>query len=269
MVNLAFHPVFAVSFDFSLFVERVVHPTSQQWNAVVATVAIAVIAEAGGVLLGLLTYAGARARFAPFRVLAYLYALVFRGTPVLVQIFFVYFGANLFFGFDLFPREANFFGLVIPGAAIAGTVALAINEGAYTSETIRAGIDSIDPGQREAARSVGMSNRTAMAYVVLPQAVRVIIPPLGNQFNTMLKTTSLLSLIGVYELLQDAQVVYARNFQPAEVLAAVAMWYLVLTLAWSLLQVQLERRFGASDRAEDEGLLARVLGVEAASRGAR
>jgi polar amino acid transport system permease protein len=105
-----------------------------------------------------------------------------------------------------------------------------------------------------------------MRRIILPQAARVIVPPLGNQFNYMLKATSLLAFIGVYEMFRDAQLLYARNFQPVEVFFAVAFWYLVLTTAWNLIQVQIERRLGASERAEEEPWTTRLLGMEAESR---
>src|SRR5207253_808673 len=110
---------------------------------------------------------------------------------------------------------------------------------------IRAGIDSVDKGQLEAARSLGMTTRLAMRRVVLPQAARVIVPPLGNEFNAMMKTTSLLAFIGVYELFQDADVHYSNTFQPVEYFLAVAFWYLVLTSVWTLVQAQIERKLAA------------------------
>jgi polar amino acid transport system permease protein len=164
-----------------------------------------------------------------------------------VQIFFIYFGVDLLFGTSLFPRHVSWlFG--ISGAALAGIVALAINEGAYMREIIRAGIDSVDRGQLEAARSLGMTYGLAMRRVVLPQAARVIVPPLGNEFNNMMKTTSLLAFIGVYELFEDADIRYSTTFKPAEYFAAVAFWYLVLTTGWSLIQTQIERRLEAGVR---------------------
>jgi polar amino acid transport system permease protein len=256
----------SAQFSWNVFLERLFDPTPEFWRALGTTVYIAVIAQTVGVLLGLATVFAMRSRFGVVRAAAYVYVLVFRGTPIIVQIFFVYFGANLLLGFELFPRTAEVLGVSVAGAVIAGTVALAVNEGAYMSEIIRAGLASIDRGQMEAAQSVGMTRRLAMRRIVLPQAARVIIPPLGNQFNYMLKTTSLLAFIGVYEIFQDAQVTYSTNFKPVEIYAAVAVWYLLLTTAWSLVQVQLERRFGASDRPEDETWVQRILGAQAGGR---
>jgi polar amino acid transport system permease protein len=255
-------PWLAISFDWGLFLDRLFAPDSVFLWAVETTIVIAVIAQTVGVGLGLLAYLGTRARPSPLKLMSYGYILVFRGTPVVVQIFFVFFGANLFLGFNLFPRSINFLGFELNGAILAGTVALALNEGAYMSEIIRAGIEAIDRGQTESALSVGMTHRLAMRRIVLPQAARVIIPPLGNQFNNMLKTTSLLSFIGVAEMFQNAEVLYSTNFKPVEIFLAVALWYLLLTTVWSLIQVQIERKFGASEIDEDEDWFTRFLGVQ-------
>jgi polar amino acid transport system permease protein len=249
------------AFDWSLFLSRLFDPAEPFWRALATTLGIAVVAQIAGVALGFLAVIAQRVRFWPLKVLTYLYIWVFRGTPIVVQIFFIYFGANLFLGFDLFPREVGILGFTISGAILAGTVALALNEGAYMSEIIRAGIDSIDRGQLESSLAVGMTRRLAMRRIILPQAARVIIPPLGNQFNYMLKTTSLLAFIGVYEMFRDAQVHYSVHFQPVEVFFAVALWYLLLTTLWAFVQVRLERKFGASERAEGEGWFARILGT--------
>jgi len=126
-----------------------------------------------------------------------------------------------------------------------------VNEGAYMREIIRAGIDSIDRGQMEAAKSLGMRYGLAMRRIILPQAARVIVPPLGNEFNNMLKTTSLVFTIGVYELFSDAEIHYSQTFQPVEYFLAVAFWYLVLTGVWSIIQASIERRLAASERTDD------------------
>jgi polar amino acid transport system permease protein len=141
---------------------------------------------------------------------------------------------------------------------LAGILALSINEGAYMSEIIRAGIASVDRGQLEAAKSVGMLHSMGMRRIVLPQAARVIVPPLGNEFNSMLKTTSLLAFIGVYELFQDADVHYSNTFKPVEYFLAVACWYLLLTSVWALIQAQIERRLAASDRVDELSLRERL-----------
>ena len=136
----------------------------------------------------------------------------------------------------------------IDGAVLAGAVALSINEGAYMSEIVRAGITAVDGGQMEAAKTVGLTQSQAMRRIVLPQAARVIMPPLGNEFNNMLKTTSLLAFISVRELFQDAEIRYSSSFKPVEYFSGVAVLYLFLTTLWSFVQRAIERKFSESDR---------------------
>lgn len=246
--------------DWHIVWNRIFHPDSTFAWALWKTVYIAVISQFLGVVLGLIAALLRMSRFWPLRLLSGLYVLVFRGTPVIVQIFFVYFGANLLLGVNLFPRTANFVAFSVSGAVLAGITALSINEGAYMREIIRAGIDSIDRGQMEAAKSLGMTYGLAMRRIVLPQAARVIVPPLGNEFNNMLKTTSLLAFIGVYELFQDADVHYSTTFKPVEYFAAVAFWYLVLTTLWSFVQTWIERRLAVGERPDEQSLRQRLLG---------
>jgi polar amino acid transport system permease protein len=228
--------------------DRIVHPDHVFARALWTTIYIAVLAQALGVVLGLIAALMRMSKFAPAKVLAYTYILIFRGTPLIVQIFFIYYGTFYLFGLNLFPQTVNFGLFNLSGAALAGIIALGVNEGAYMSEIIRAGIDSVDRGQMEAAKSLGMTHRLGMRRIVLPQAARVIVPPLGNEFNNMLKNTSLLAFIGVYELFEDADVHYSSTFLPAEYFMAVAFWYLVLTTVWSVIQAWIERRLSASDR---------------------
>jgi polar amino acid transport system permease protein len=237
-----------INLDGHLFLQRVFSPDGDFGRALWATIYISVLAQLGGIALGLVSSLAHLSRLRALRVLSATYVLMIRGTPLIVQIFFVYFGANLFLGFDLFPNSTSLFGLQVPGAVLAGIVALAVNEGAFMSEIIRAGIASIDRGQMESALSVGMTRGLAMRRIVLPQAARVIVPPLGNEFNGMMKNTSLLAFIGVYELFQDAQVRYSVDFKPVEYFGAVAVWYLLLTGVWSLIQRRIERRLAAGDQ---------------------
>jgi polar amino acid transport system permease protein len=237
--------------DWHLVRTRIFDPNHAFAQALFRTVYIAVVAQIFGVLLGLASALFQMSRWRVLRVISYVYVLLIRGH-------------------DLFPREVNLGLFTLDGVIVAGTVALAVNEGAYMSEIIRAGIASVDRGQMEAAKSVGMPYRLAMRRIVLPQAARIIVPPLGNEFNGMIKNTSLLAFIGVYELFLDAEQGYSVTFKPTEYFIGVAFWYLVLTTIWSLVQVQIERKLGASDREEGESWVQRILGIQAAgSRGAR
>src|SRR5512133_1282644 len=158
--------MFLAAFEWHIFWERIFHPDHVFAQALWRTIYIAVLAQFFGVALGLLSALMRMSKALPLRILGGLYVLVVRGTPVIVQIFFVYFGANLLLGFDLFPRTVSFGAFSVNAAVIAEITALAINEGAYMREIIRAGIESIDKGQMEAARSRGMSDRLAMRRIV-------------------------------------------------------------------------------------------------------
>jgi polar amino acid transport system permease protein len=245
--------------DWHILWQRIFHPDHVFFLALWRTVYISVLAQIFGVALGLIAALMRMSRFRLLRLLSGLYVLIFRGTPVIVQIFFVYFGANLLFGFTLIPNSVNVGLFTIDGAAFAGIIALGINEGAYMREIIRAGIDSVDKGQMEAARSLGMTYRKAMRRIVLPQATRFIVPPLGNEFNNMMKTTSLVFFIGVTELFGDAEIRYSTTFKPVEYFLAVAFWYLVLTSVWSLIQAQIERKLAASERGDELSFRERVF----------
>jgi polar amino acid transport system permease protein len=259
--------------DWHIIWERIFHPDHVFLRAMYTTVYIAVIAQVMGVVLGLIAALMRQSRMFPLRLLSGLYVLIFRGTPLLVQIFFIYFGANLLLGFTLIPNSLDLGLFSLDGAVVAGILALGINEGAYMREIIRAGIDAIDRGQMEAARSLGMTYRLAMQRIVLPQAARVIVPPLGNEFNNMLKTTSLVFTIGVYEMFADAEIRYSQTFKPVEYFLAVAFWYLVLTGIWTVIQAQIERRLAQSEREDELTFFERLseawTPVQAWARGAR
>ena len=244
--------------DWHLIWQRLFHPDNVFWKALWATVYIAIAAQLIGVALGLVAALMRSSKIAPLRWLSGLYVLVFRGTPVLVQLYFIYFGINILFGITIIPTTLHLGLFNLDGAVLAAILALGINEGAYMREIIRAGIDSIDRGQMEAAKSLGMRYGLAMRRIVLPQAARVIVPPLGNEFNNMLKTTSLAFTIGVYELFADSEIGYSNSFK-VEYFEAVAVWYLVLTGIWSIIQASIERRLGASDRMDELSFRERLV----------
>jgi polar amino acid transport system permease protein len=261
------------SVDWHIVWERLFHPDHVFVRALWTTVYIAVAAQILGVVLGLVAALMRTSTFSAFRLLSGVYVLVFRGTPLLVQIFFVYFGVNLLFGFALIPTTLDLGLFHMDGAVFAGILALGLNEGAYMREIIRAGIDAIDKGQLEAARSLGMTYGLAMRRIILPQAARVIVPPLGNEFNAMLKNTSLVFSIGVYEMFSDAEIHYSTTFKPVEFFGAVAVWYLVLTGIWGVIQARIERKLSVSDRGDELSFRQRVLQawtpVQAWTRGTR
>jgi polar amino acid transport system permease protein len=250
--------------DWHVIWSRIFHPDSTFAHALWATIYISVVAQFAGIVLGLVAALARMSRFWPFRAISGVYVLIFRGTPVLVQIFFIYLAFNL--------PSVNLGVGTVPAEAVAGIVALSINEGAYMREIVRAGIDSIDRGQMEAAKSLGMRYGLAMRRIILPQAARVIVPPLGNEFNNMMKTTSLVYTIGAYELFADAEQGYSQTFHP-EFFIAVAFWYLVLTSVWTFIQAAIERRLAVSERGDELGFRERLVAawnpVTAWARGAR
>ncbi len=207
------------------------------------TLGVTFIAMAGAMMLGFGGALAALSRFAALRWLVQSYLGFFRGVPVLVQIVFWY---------NAVPVLTN--NAINLPALVAGTLALALNEGAYMTEIIRSGLLSVDPGQREAARALGMTKAKALRRIVLPQALAVIIPPTGNQFIAMLKTTSLLFAIAVPEIFSTGTNIYSQNFRYFEVLLVVSLWYLLLTALLTAIQKMIERRFASRKSRKLEAL---------------
>jgi polar amino acid transport system permease protein len=226
------------------------------------TIELTAIAMAIGILLGVIL---AVMRLSPNPLVSggsWLYVWFFRGTPVLVQLLFWYNIAALYpkisFGIPFGPAfvHANANTLITPfAAAILG---LGLNEGAYMAEIVRAGIISVDPGQADAAQSLGMTRLQTMRRIVLPQAMRVIIPPTGNETISMLKTSSLASVIVVTELLYASQLIYSVNFKTIPLLIVASAWYIVCTSLLYIGQYYLERYYGRGSRSQGPTPLQRV-----------
>ncbi|WP_457298293.1 amino acid ABC transporter permease [Phyllobacterium sp. P5_D12] len=175
---------------------------------------------------------------------ASLYIWFFRGTPLLVQIIF-WFNIQLFIpSIDI--GSIHFDTNSIITAFVAALLALSLNEAAYMAEIMRGGLMAVDSGQQEAAKALGYTPSQAMLRIIFPQALRVIIPPIGNQTISMLKTTSLVSVVAAQDLLTRAQNIYAKNFLIIELLIVASIWYLVMTTVASSLQYVIERRLGRS-----------------------
>lgn len=198
------------------------------WTTVWLTAASMAI----GLVLGLIVALMRLSSKAPLRQSAVFYIWLIRGTPLLIQLIIIYTGLPQF-GIRLDVVQSALLGL-------------GLNEGAYLSEIIRAGILSVPKGQFEAARAVGMAPATLMRVVVLPQAIRIIVPPLGNDVNGLLKTTTLASVISMEELLRKTQLQILTDFHVLEAFMAAAVMYLVMTTAWGLIQERLEVHFGKS-----------------------
>jgi glutamine transport system permease protein len=193
------------------------------------TIRIASLALSIAIVIGLIMGLCRISKNKMLSLIAALYVYLIRGTPLLVQILFIYFGLPVAFGFRLTPF-------------LAGVISISINAGAYLVEIFRAGIESIDKGQMEAGRSIGFTYGQTMRLIILPQAVRRMIPAFVNQFIVSIKDTSLLSAIGIAELTMQGQSIYSVNFRAFEILSAVGSFYLVLITALTLLSTWLERR---------------------------
>ncbi len=211
-------------------------------DGLVLTLELTVIAMAIGIVLGVVL---AVMRLSPNPLVAgaaWFYIWFFRGTPVLVQIIFWFNITALYpvIGWGSFTLNAN--ALITP--FVAAILALGLNEAAYMTEIVRAGILSVDEGQTEAASALGMSRLLTMRRIILPQAMRVIIPPTGNETISMLKTTSLVSVIAVTELLYSVQLIYSVNYRTIPLLLVASIWYLMVTTLLSIGQFYIERHFG-------------------------
>ena len=230
-----------MNWSWSYFFEYLVNGLMLQgaWTTVWLSVVSMVIGLVLGVIAALMKMYGNGA----LRASANFYIWLFRGTPILIQLVIIYTGLPQL-GIRLSVIEA----------AIVG---LALNEGAYLAEIIRAGIMSVDKGQNDAARSLGMAWPERMRIVILPQATRTIIPPLGNQFNGMLKTTSLASVISMEELMRNAQMLAQVEFRILEVYVVAAIWYLILVSIWHQIQIRIEahyeKPFGPAAAVAPEG----------------
>ncbi|MGG7178150.1 amino acid ABC transporter permease [Clostridium paraputrificum] len=168
-----------------------------------------------------------------FKMIAVAYIELIRGTPLLLQIFIVYFGLNSF-GIKL-------------DALVSCIIALSINSSAYVAEIIRGGIDSVDKGQMEAARSLGMNEMMAMKNIIVPQAIKTILPAIGNEFVAVIKESSMASTIGVAEIMYGAKLVTGATYRSFEPLIVAAVCYFILTFSLGRLMAYLERRLRASD----------------------
>jgi polar amino acid transport system permease protein len=219
------------------------------------TIELTVIAMAIGIVLGVVLAVMRLSANPLVSGGSWIYIWLFRGTPILVQLLFWQFVSALypkisigipFGGPELASANAN--KVITP--FVAAILGLGLNEGAYMAEIVRAGILSVDEGQHEAAQSLGMTRLQTMRRIVLPQAMRVIIPPTGNETISMLKTSSLVAVIAYAELLYSAQLIYSVNFKTIPLLLVASAWYLFMTTVLSIGQYYLERRFARGSMRE-------------------
>ena len=199
------------------------------------TVQITALSVLIGIIIGLFVGIARISTYRVIHLIAAVYVDFLRGTPLLVQIFLVYFALPVVTGQRIDPF-------------VAAIAACSINSSAYVAEIFRAGIQSIDAGQMEAGRSLGMSWIQTMRYMIVPQAARRVIPPLGNEFIALLKDSSLVSVIGFEELTRRGQLIIARTYASLEIWLCVAIIYLVMTVSISRLVAWLERRYKIDDQ---------------------
>lgn len=213
------------------------------------TLVLTFIASALGLALGVAIAACRMSENPIARGAAYLYIWIIRATPALAMLLFLFFLAALvprisisvpFLNWSLFDVDTN----SLISRFSAAVIGLAMYLGGYSAEIFRGGLTAVDKGQREACKALGMSDTKMMWHVVMPQAIRIIIPPLANEVITMFKNTSLVTVIGYVELLTTVQLIYSNTFETIPLLAVACIWYLVLTSIAMLGQNMLERRFG-------------------------
>ncbi|WP_312223775.1 amino acid ABC transporter permease [Rhizobium rhizoryzae] len=216
-------------------------------GGVALTLELTAGAMVAGIVIGCLVAIMATSQNIVLKAIAVAFVWWFRGVPLIVQIFF-WFNIALFvpeIGFGSWSVSVN--DIVTP--ALAGFLALGLHEAANMSEIIRSGLNAVDRGQREAASSLGLRPLQTLRTVVLPQAIRLIIPPTGNQAIGMLKASAIVSVIGMQDLLTQAQAIYARNFLVIELLCVASLWYLGITTIASIGQHYLERKLAPKGRS--------------------
>ena len=224
-----------MNLDFSFIVEYMPY----YFEGIKYTLLISFVAVLFGAVFGSLLFYMKSSNFhiwkiKPLKIIAVAYIEIIRGTPMILQIFIVYAGAEPFLGIDLTALQSAF-------------IAIALNSAAYVSEIVRAGIDAVDKGQMEAARSLGMKKSTAMMLIVVPQAVRNILPAIGNEFVAVIKESSMASVVGVGELMYAAKIVQGSTYRSLEPLIVAAGFYFILTFTLGRVISLIERRMKVSD----------------------
>jgi len=211
------------------------------------TILLAVFAVVIGVFIGMILAIARVGKNRPLKFLATAYVEFIRGTPLLVQLFIVYYGLQTIgIRFPDLPFMTGILGINFADF-MAGVITMGINSGAYVCEIFRSGIQSIDKGQTEASRSLGMSYPKTLLYVVIPQAIRNVLPTLGNEFVVVIKESSIVSIIGIADLMYKANTIRGNTFQPFEPLLVAALVYFILTFPLSKLLARIERRMHTHD----------------------
>lgn len=211
------------------FFELLIEIWPRMLNGLIVTLGLTMFSLLIAIILGMITCFFKISKLKILDIIATVYVDIIRGTPLMVQAFFLYFGITSVLDF----RIDNF---------VAGVIVLSLNAGAYLSEIFRSGINAVNKGQMEAARSLGLPYHKAMSKVILPQAIRIVIPSVVNQFIITLKDTSIISVIGAGELMKESSLIIARNFRNFEVYAIAAVMYFIVIFILTKISHVIERR---------------------------
>ncbi len=244
-------PDLAIRYDFGTVWDFLFNPIILE--ALWVTLQVSVLAMVLGIILGVVLAIMRVSKNPIISTPAGIYVWFWRGTPVIVQLLLFFFGLKQLIDEDIFRDNWTRFR--------AGVIIFALNEAAYMAEIARAGILSVESGQMDAAKSLGMTNLQAMRRIILPQALRVMVPPTGNEFIAILKNTSVLFVIGIVELTNAARIQSARSFKFMELYTVAAFWYLMVVTLFSIAQAELERILAAGERDQPETLFSRVISV--------
>ena len=212
-------------------------------QGIIYTVILALFSVIVGFFLAMLLAFMRLSNFKPFKFLAGIYIEFVRGTPLLVQLYIIYYGV---FSFIHIP-SVIIFGFIDTSRFIPGIVAIGLNSGGYVAEIIRGGIQGVDFGQTEAARSLGLKQGQNMRFIVLPQAIKNILPAIANEFVTIIKESSICSVLGMQDIMFNANLVRGATFKPMEPLLIAALLYFLLTFPSSKLIQAVERRMRRGD----------------------
>jgi polar amino acid transport system permease protein len=244
-------------FDWHFFWTHIFHLSPAYLSALVTTIVLAVVGQIIGIIIGGFICLGRLSKSGILNPAAAIYTWFFRGVPELVLMVLLFSGvaAAGFFRFSDFTLA----GITVSASLQAAIVAIGLREGAYMGEIIRNGVQSVRKGQIEASRALGMPPRKVLWKIVVPQAMRVIVPPFGNDFNVMLKVTTLASVIGVPELFLTTQTFASATFRNFELFIGLAINYLLLTTAWSIIQSLIEARLRRHEAASGQLSLLKTI----------
>tara|TARA_B110000444_G_scaffold187188_1_gene176450 strand:+ start:479 stop:1255 length:777 start_codon:yes stop_codon:yes gene_type:complete len=242
--------------DWAFFADQLLSPTDKFVKAFFLVIYMSLISMFFGVILGVCFAILRLSKNFLLRFFSFLYIWIFRSVPVMVWFILFYTGFAMAGIFRF--QDIEILNIVIGGNVQAAIICLSMREAAYMAEVIRGGILSVEQGQVDASKSLGMSWWQSMYRITLPQSLRVVVPPMGNNFNIMLKTTALASVIGVEELFLTTRTISAATFKVFEMFLVLAIAYLIITMGWSLLQTFMEYRLNRHEQDPEKSFIERI-----------